>query len=415
MKKFKSLLLILCVLSMILISIAVSCTPKSPATEPPATTKPNTPAQTPAEPEVLKIGMVTSLTGPISAAFKSLYDAVEPTEALYNNKGGITVGGQNYLIDIVTEDDQSSPAGAVSATNKIIEDGIKFMISSIYPPALMATTPVTNEAKVLAFTPSQANPTAYTLEANYSYNCYSNIYDIIPFYKYVKETNPDIRRIALLCPDDPGAAFIVENVIKKELPELGFEIVLDEKYPNTTEDFYPILPKVLASKPDAIELAVGITPWVASITNVSRELGFTGPIYGSACIGDMNLAKVMIKPEYCYDVYSTSIDPLSDKLPVEVQDLRKLVEQSGQQFIFDSFQPLAALSVALQGIIKAQSLDIEKVAAALENMPIETPNGGTATWHGSEYGDFQHLLVSDKIPISSISEDGTVKFEYIQR
>lgn len=410
MKQFKSVLLISCITLLILLSVFSSCTSK-----PAATTQPTAPAQTTAKPETLKIGMVTSITGPISAAFKSQYDAIKPTEDLYNNKGGINIGGHDYLIEIVAEDDQSTPAGAVAATNRIIDSGIKFMISPIFPPALMAVTPVTNEAKVASFTPSQANPEAYTSQAKYSFDCYSNIYDIVPFYQYVKQTNPDIKRIALLCPDDPGAVFVIENVIKKELSEMGFEIVIDEKYPNTIQDFYPVLPKVLASKPDAIELVVGITPWVAGITNVSRELGFTGPIYGSACVGDMNLTNSMIKPGYNYEVYSTSIDPLSDKLPDIVKDLRKLVEQSKQPFVFDSFQPLGALSVILQGMVKAQSLDVDKVVAALENMTIETPNGGTATWRGKEYGDFLHLLVSDKIPVSWIDKDGKVQFEYIKR
>ena len=32
-----------------------------------------------------------------------------------------------------------------------------------------------------------------------------------------------------------------------------------------------------------------------------------------------------------------------------------------------------------------------------------------------EYGDFLHLLVSDKIPVSWIDKDGKVQFEYIKR
>lgn len=61
-----------------------------------------------AEPTV-KIGMITSLTGPMAPAFKDLADAAKPTADLLNRRGGVTIQGKKYLVEIVAEDDQSSP------------------------------------------------------------------------------------------------------------------------------------------------------------------------------------------------------------------------------------------------------------------------------------------------------------------
>ena len=51
-----------------------------------------------AQTKMLKIGLITSVTGPMAPAFKPMYDAVKPTEDLINQRGGITVDGQKYNI-----------------------------------------------------------------------------------------------------------------------------------------------------------------------------------------------------------------------------------------------------------------------------------------------------------------------------
>ncbi|MGD0919331.1 MAG: ABC transporter substrate-binding protein, partial [Thermodesulfobacteriota bacterium] len=68
-----------------------------------------------AQAKTLKIGLISSVTGPMAPAFKSELDAAKPAADLVNQRGGITVKGQKHLIEIVTGDDQSSPPGAVSA------------------------------------------------------------------------------------------------------------------------------------------------------------------------------------------------------------------------------------------------------------------------------------------------------------
>ena len=54
-----------------------------------------------AETKTLKIGLITSATGPMSPAFKPIVDAAKPSEDLINQKGGITVNGQKYNIKVV--------------------------------------------------------------------------------------------------------------------------------------------------------------------------------------------------------------------------------------------------------------------------------------------------------------------------
>jgi hypothetical protein len=48
-----------------------------------------------AEVKTIKIGLITSMTGPMAPPFKPMFDAAKPTEDLMNNRGGITIHDQN--------------------------------------------------------------------------------------------------------------------------------------------------------------------------------------------------------------------------------------------------------------------------------------------------------------------------------
>ncbi len=131
-----------------------------------------------AQTKTLKIGLISSVTGPMAPAFKSELDAATPAAELINQKGGITVNGQKYNIEIVTADDQSSPPGAVAAANKLLQDGIKFIISPMFVPNDMAIAPICEEAKILRVCPNRADPTTFGPPNKYSFNSEASTFNI---------------------------------------------------------------------------------------------------------------------------------------------------------------------------------------------------------------------------------------------
>ena len=177
----------------------------------------------------------------------------------------------------------------------------------------------------------------------------------------------------------------------------------------------PIVTKILANNPDAIDLVGGIAPWIAGIVDSARELGFTGPVFASCPVGDIHQISGMIKPANNYDFFHTAPDVLSDKMPSIVHDLQKLVEAHDVEFTFDTVMPLSALWPLIQGIEKAQSFDTDKVVDTLMTMEISTPwSEAKAQWMGEEYG-YQHLLVLDRVPIVRVAKDGNIEFDFVQR
>jgi ABC-type branched-subunit amino acid transport system substrate-binding protein len=365
-----------------------------------------------AQTKTLKIGLITSVTGPMAPGFMEIVEAAKPAQDLLNQKGGITVKGEKYLIEILTTDDQSSPPGAVAATNKLLQAGVKFIIAPIFIPNFMATGPISEEAKVLRVLPASIDPLLFGPPNRYSFDGEATHYGAPYVYDKLKGIYPKLKRVAIIRPDDPGFKYPDEYTVK-EIEKRGMEVVAHEVFKIPTEDFYPTLTKVLAQKPDSIELLSGIVPWTKGIIEQARELGFTGPITAVAHVGDVNQLKSALNPKYTYDLCFAGPDVMSPKMPPIIREYAKLVEKTSKgKMDFVHVMALQALWIIVQGIDKAQSFDTDQVVAALESMPkVETPYG-PGKFIGKDLIGANRLLAKS-IPFTRFLKDGKMEFEFL--
>ena len=158
-----------------------------------------------AQTKTLKIGLITSVTGPMAPGFQTVVNAAKPAADYLNQRGGITVKGEKYRIEVITADDQSSPPGAVSAANKLIQDGVKFIIAPLFIPSNRAIGGVCEEANILRLAPGCADPEVSGPPNKFSFNGEST-YHYVPYvYDKVSRLYPKVKRVAIIRPDDPGA------------------------------------------------------------------------------------------------------------------------------------------------------------------------------------------------------------------
>jgi branched-chain amino acid transport system substrate-binding protein len=386
---------------------------QAPAAPAPAAPPPTAPAPAaPAAAKVLKIGLITSISGPLAPGFKSAYDAAKPTQDLLNQLGGLTLNGEKYNIEIVTADDKSSPPDAVAAANKLMQDGIKFIIMPIFPPNDMAILPETEKAKVLTVNCASNDPAQF-VSNQYYFDCFMPIYSIPVHQDFLLKNYPQVKKMAFLCPDDPGTN-VSFGVCIKEAEKRGLTNVFAEKFPVETQDFYPIITKALAQKPQGIDLTGGSPQWGISIINQARELGFTGPICSDLIMGCPNLLVAGVKPQYATDIFEAAWDVRSENMLPIIKQLRPMVEKAGFDYIYDCTHPLMGSTVIMEGIKYAGSMDVDKVKAAFETMPsINTPFG-TGTWQGQDLGGLKHMLKFDKVGMSQIM-NGKITFNFVAR
>lgn len=355
-----------------------------------------------ADDNTLKIGLITSMTGPLAPAMSVMVEAMKPVEELMKKRGAFTVKGQKLAIEIIAEDDQSSPMGAVAAANKLIQRGIKFIVAPLFPPCYVAITPIVDESKVLTVLSFGAVRDIVNPDRHYTFGAGTFVYMPPVAMDYLKKHYPKVKKIAMLSPDDPGSKTNIERA-EKETRARGYNIVFQEKFKVGSEDFYPVLTRLLQKKPDAIDLVLSIEPWSAGIINQARELGFNGPIYASAgLLGDINVLKGMINEKYQSDLFQTGPDVKSPSMPAIVKEYRALLEPKAKNpFQASHLAVLDAVYTMAQGIEKAQSLDPDKVIQALETMKSIDTTCGKGRVAGKDFFGVDHV-VRRPTPISGI-------------
>jgi ABC-type branched-subunit amino acid transport system substrate-binding protein len=281
---------------------------------------------------------------------------------------------------------------------------VKFIIAPIFIPNFMATGPISEEAKVLRVLPASIDPLLFSPPNRYSFDGEATHYGAPYVYDKLKSLYPKMKRVAIVRPDDPGFKFPDEYTVK-EIQKRGMEVVSHEVFKMPTDDFYPILTKVLAQKPDSIELLSSILPFTKGVIEGSNR--FTGRP-GAQC-GDQSAQA----SDPSTHTYTCGPDVMSPKMPPMIREYAKLVEKgSKDKMDFVHVLTLQALWIIVQGIEKAQSLDTDQVVTALESMPqVETPYG-PGRMVGKDLIGADRLLLKS-IPFTRITKDGKMEFEFL--
>ncbi|RXJ93584.1 branched-chain amino acid ABC transporter substrate-binding protein, partial [Arcobacter sp. CECT 8989] len=78
--------------------------------------------------ESIKIGFVGTLSGANAAWGTSNVRSMETSAEIYNNQGGVEIGGKKYKVEIVPFDDAYDPKIAVAGMEKMAQEGIKYVV-----------------------------------------------------------------------------------------------------------------------------------------------------------------------------------------------------------------------------------------------------------------------------------------------
>ncbi|MCC6196640.1 MAG: ABC transporter substrate-binding protein [Burkholderiales bacterium] len=222
--------------------------------------------------ENLKIGIIGPMTGGGAAWGLAAAEASKILADEVNAKGGLAVGGKKYNVEIIAYDDKYNTAESVAAYNRLVnQDGVKYMIIQT-GAATMALKQKVEEDKVLALTSSYTGK-ALDKNTKYMFRLYSDPEQYIASFAEWLKANVKGRRVVTINPNDE-TGWHVAQMSDRAFKANGFDVVDKELFERTQKDFQPLLTKVIALKPDVIEL--GSTPPATAglIVRQARELGY---------------------------------------------------------------------------------------------------------------------------------------------
>jgi len=343
--------------------------------------------------KTLTIGLLGPLSGGAASYGVELLRGAEMKVDEINKAGGLKIGGDQYKLKLISYDHKAIAADAATAANKLVfQDKVKFIIGNAVGATCNAVQTVTEPQKVLfAFVcwgTKNLGP-----DKPYSFRSMLSQWEAAePFYRWIKEKHPAIKRVAIISPNDTSG-LDTNTAVVKAIKALGFELVAEETYERGTKDFYPLLTKMIAQKPDMIDVAAAPPGEAALLVKQARELGFKGAKGWTAGTNPFNLIEVAGK-EAAEGIWSpVNINVKSDFVSPAVRKFGEEYEKRYKELPgVIAVANYAAFDVFTKSMVDAQSVEPEKVLTAITAKPHDTVWGKVVIGGKDTYGIDRQFL-----------------------
>jgi branched-chain amino acid transport system substrate-binding protein len=339
----------------------------------------------------LKIGAIGPMSGPAAQWGLAMEGAAKLAAAEANAAGGLKVGNQTCKVTVSSYDSKYTAEGAAAGANSFASQGIKFIIGPVGSPEMTGIKPVAMRNGQLVFGDSFAKdaigpkwPTVFHLGPGPS-GWGSPVVDA------ALKTFPGIKSVAVIAPNDQGGTDIAS--VDADIYKKHGLATHEEYYQRGTTNFAPIITRMLAENPGAVDTASSPPGDAGVIVKQLRQAGFTGPIGRLGGPGTEEIIRVAGGIDVLKDFYYYEDVPTEDPKVTAMRDEYKKVVGSDppQNTNLLAWTPGARL--LLKAISEAGTItDAKKVSEVLARLPPEDPNMGKGIWTGQKFFGINHEL-----------------------
>ena len=346
----------------------------------------------PAEADVLKLGVVSALSGPGSEWGLAVDGGARIAAKEVNDAGGLKIGGKTYTVEVISYDDKYKAADGVTAATRLIEqDGIKYIFGPLGSASMLAVKPLYEQNDVLALVDSYSSK-VIDKDTRHIYRVLPTTREFDePIIEWVKAHKPGLSKVAVISPND-DTGWESQAMQKEYYGKAGYKIVATELFERSLRDFQPLLTRVLAAGPDIIELDTTPAPTAGLMIRQARELGYKGQfvkIGGPGVPEIIKAAGEKFADGTIVYVAADAADPKYAALEKEYARIHTPPMNSFNVFFYD------AAHMLFDAMRNAGTVDdVGKVRTALEQLTPYHGMQGVLTWTGkSTYGSDHQLLV----------------------
>ena len=373
---------------LILVGLTLSaCAPAAP-TQAPAQEQPaanESPAMTE---ETITVGFTSSLTGAQEVSSKRQVAGFDLWMDQVNEAGGIKLSdGTVVKIAAQTYDDESAKERVQELYTRLItEDNADFLISPYSSGLAAAASIVAEQNGKIMITAGAAEDDAYKTGNTSLFQLYTpGSQYLLSTVDMLKTLDPEAK-IAVVHENDKFSTSVVEG-LKPYLESEGFEVVLEEGYASETTDFGPVINKIVESGATVL-LGGGHYPDGSTFARqlYERKVGlkFVSLLVAPADskFPELGDAALGISTSSQWELAATHTKEEADALgkawygPTGEEFATAYEEATGEKPTYHVAGGYMTGLVLQKAIEDADSIDPEKVKAALEAMDIFTFYGG---------------------------------------
>jgi branched-chain amino acid transport system substrate-binding protein len=336
--------------------------------------------------EPIKIGTLTSFTGPFTAWGVQVRDGMQLAVDELNDDGGV----DGRPLELVVEDDQSNADQGGTAMERLADEGVVAVGGIISSDVGLATSRVAEDVGIPLFLVKAGSEAILTRNSHFTFRTCLPAAPMVagPIRQYAEQEG--LSRIGAIVADYAWGQAI-KSALENEFGDAeGIELQI-EVAPVPEQDFTTYLRSLQSFDPDLI-VATGHPPGSGPITTQSADLGLDVPVTGAYSVLSAVMSGVA---DAAIDRYSDF--DCADYQSEDYQDLaRRYLESSDNQFMEDD-------AVAGYGIVQmiAQAVgevgdDPEAIADYLHEQTFELPGYAfDVSW--TEWGE-----LAEAQPIMSI-------------
>ena len=323
-----------------------------------------------AQAKTLKIGELAGLTGGVapygSQSHKARLLAIEEI----NKKGGITVGGVKYQLEMAFLD-AGPPAEAIKVFERLLTvEKLKLILDGAYSSVEYALGPLLKSKEALVIW-SGGNDPATTVGIP---NAFRNHFDGgAPFMKANELFLKKMGAKKISTYGQAGHADF-KRLVEEYLPKIpGFEVLSKDWFPFGEKDYFPVLTKIKGLKPDAVITHGFFTDGVTMVKQ-AREVGL---LPGILWLNQFAAAPLMMDEtsrkvwEGTYEILSSSMAPTTQAPPKSKNFFDAYFKKYGEKGGFGGWAEAGHDSVYIlcKALQKAGTVDdIPKIIDALHSL-----------------------------------------------
>jgi branched-chain amino acid transport system substrate-binding protein len=219
----------------------------------------------PSEEKVIKIGVISPLTGSASNYGDPAAKAIVLAAEQINEQGGIN----GRRIELIIEDGKCDATEAVNAVNKLINvDKVKIILGGHCSSESLAIAPIVNEKKVLQLATITSSD-KYTQAGDYSFRNWPTSDYYVGKLGELAYTKYNARQIAIIY-EQKDFPLSVSESFKKTFTKEGGKIVIEQSFPSTETDFRSYLLKVKDKKD--VDSILFISQGESTMVNIFKQM-----------------------------------------------------------------------------------------------------------------------------------------------
>jgi branched-chain amino acid transport system substrate-binding protein len=316
---------------------------------------------------VIRIGTILPLTGDAAPLGQLGKEARDMAIEEINANGGIeSLGGAK--IELVYGDSQGKPEVGVSEAERLITQENVVMLNGSYQSGVtLPASAVAQKYKKVWFAPVPSDPSITERDYDYVFRMADTsgmrAASQIQFMKNMEEMSGTDLKTAAIVYENTAWGQGVAKEWQKQLPEAGFEIVVDEPYDKSSPDLTPVVTKVKDANPDVV-LLVSYVSDATLLANGFKEQKVQPKLFLATSGGYADPEYIRNAGENTLGFFDVSAWESDVSRPFSEETNNKFIEKYDHAMNGEAVKAYTGMYVIKDVLERAASTDSEKIREA---------------------------------------------------